>query len=205
MRIKICGITDVDQARAVAKAGADAIGLVFYEKSPRRVSRLTAQTIVDALPPFVSSVGLFVNHTTEQVWQILEQVSLDYLQFHGDESPAFCQQFKRPYIKAIRVKEDVDLVQYTVDFNTAKALLVDAYQEGVPGGTGRTFDWRLIPRELSKLIILSGGLTPENVGQAIKAVKPWAVDVSSGVEQSPGIKDINKCQAFIQGARNEAV
>ncbi len=205
MRVKICGITSIEQALAVATLGADAIGLVFYEKSPRHVTIATAQAIVDALPPFVSSVGLFVNHDKAKVEDVLQQIPLDYLQFHGDETPEFCEQFNRPYIKAIRVKEGIDLVQYAVDFKKAKALLVDAYLDGVPGGTGKTFDWQLIPRELPKSVILSGGLTPNNVRQAIKAVTPWAVDVSSGVEQSPGIKDIDKCRAFIQGARYEAV
>jgi phosphoribosylanthranilate isomerase len=205
MRVKLCGITSIEQALAVATLGADAIGLVFYEKSPRHVTIATAQAIVDALPPFVSSVGLFVNHDKAKVEDVLQQIPLDYLQFHGDETPEFCEQFNRPYIKAIRVKEGIDLVQYAVDFKKAKALLVDAYLDGVPGGTGKTFDWQLIPRELPKSVILSGGLTPNNVRQAIKAVTPWAVDVSSGVEQSPGIKDIDKCRAFIQGARYEAV
>lgn len=205
MRVKICGITSIEQALVVATLGADAIGLVFYEKSPRHVTIATAQAIVDALPPFVSSVGLFVNHDKAKVEDVLQQIPLDYLQFHGDETPEFCEQFNRPYIKAIRVKEGIDLVQYAVDFKKAKALLVDAYLDGVPGGTGKTFDWQLIPRELPKSVILSGGLTPNNVRQAIKAVTPWAVDVSSGVEQSPGIKDIDKCRAFIQGARYEAV
>ncbi len=205
MRVKICGITSIEQALAVATLGADAIGLVFYEKSPRHVTIATAQAIVDALPPFVSSVGLFVNHDKAKVEDVLQQIPLDYLQFHGDETPEFCEQFNRPYIKAIRVKEGIDLVQYAVDFKKAKALLVDAYLDGVPGGTGKTFDWQLIPRELPKSVILSGGLTPNNVRQAIKAVTPWAVDVSSGVEQSPGIKDIDKCRAFIQGVRYEAV
>lgn len=205
MRIKICGITSVKQALEVAKAGADAIGLVFYKNSPRCVSVSVAQAIVDQLPPFVSSVGLFVNHTEEEVRETIKQVPLDYLQFHGDESPEFCAQFNHPFIKAIRVKEGVDLVQYAVNFSKAKALLLDAYLDGVPGGTGKTFDWQLIPSGLSKPIILSGGLNVDNVQQAIKAVNPWAVDVSSGVEHSPGIKDIHKCQAFIQGARNETL
>ncbi len=201
MRVKICGITSIEQALAIAKLGADAIGLVFYEKSPRYVTIATAQAMVAALPPFVSSVGLFVNHDKDTVEDVLQQIPLDYLQFHGDEPPEFCGQFNRPYIKAVRVKEGIDLVQYAVEFKKAKALLVDAYLDGIPGGTGKTFDWRLIPQELPLPVILSGGLTPNNVKEAIKAVMPWAVDVSSGVEQSPGIKDIDKCHAFIQGAR----
>ena len=196
-RIKICGITRVEDALAAAQAGADAIGLVFYERSPRHVSIAQAAQLAAALPPFVSVVGLFVNAEAALVREVLAQVSLDLLQFHGDESPEYCAQFGKPYLKAIRVKAGVDLLQCASDFRGAKGLLLDAYMEGIPGGTGATFDWNLIPRQLSLPVILSGGLAAENVAAAIEQVRPYAVDVSSGVEASKGIKDAAKIAAFI--------
>jgi len=196
-RIKICGITRVEDALAAAQAGADAIGLVFYERSPRHVSIAQAAQLAAALPPFVSVVGLFVNAEAALVREVLAQVSLDLLQFHGDESPEYCAQFGKPYLKAIRVKAGVDLLQCASDFRGAKGLLLDAYMEGIPGGTGATFDWNLIPRQLSLPVILSGGLAAENVAAAIEQVRPYAVDVSSGVEASKGIKDVAKIAAFI--------
>jgi len=196
-RIKICGITRVEDALAAAHCGADAIGLVFYERSPRHVSIAQAAQLAAALPPFVTVVGLFVNAEAALVREVLAQVSLDLLQFHGDESPEYCAQFGKPYLKAIRVKAGVDLLQCASDFRGAKGLLLDAYMEGIPGGTGATFDWNLIPRQLSLPVILSGGLAAENVAAAIEQVRPYAVDVSSGVEASKGIKDVAKIAAFI--------
>ncbi len=197
-RIKICGITRVEDALAAAHNGADAIGLVFYEKSPRHVSIARAEQVAAALPPFVTVVGLFVDPEPGYVREVLEFVPLDLLQFHGDENPAFCLEFDRPYIKAIRVKEGVDLLQCAAQFSTAKGLVLDAHVEGIPGGTGTSFDWNLIPEDFPLPVILSGGLDAENVAAAIEQVQPYAVDVSSGVEESKGIKDAAKIARFIQ-------
>ena len=196
-RIKICGITRLEDALDAVLSGADALGLVFYDKSPRHISLQQATQIVDAIPPFVTLVGLFVNATAEEVRKVMQAVPLDALQFHGEEDPVFCAQFGRPYLKAIRVKAGVDLVQCAADFAGAQGLLLDAYVEGVPGGTGSAFDWGLIPLDLPLPVILSGGLNPDNVAAAIKKVRPYAVDVSSGVEQRKGIKDAAKVAAFI--------
>ncbi len=204
-RIKICGITRVEDALAAAQAGADAIGLVFYERSPRHVSMVQAAQLAAELPPFVTTVGLFVNAEAVFVREALVSVPLDVLQFHGDESPEYCAQFGRPYLKAIRVKAGVDLLQCASDFRGAKGLLLDAHVEGIPGGTGSTFDWGLIPKGMPLPVILSGGLDAENVTAAIKQVRPYAVDVSSGVETSKGIKDVAKIARFIQEVKNTDV
>jgi phosphoribosylanthranilate isomerase len=196
-RIKICGITRAEDGLAAAHGGADAIGLVFYQRSPRYVSIAQTKQVTDALPPFVTVVGLFVNAEVSFVREILANVPLDMLQFHGDETPEYCAQFNRPYFKAIRVKAGVDLIQCASDFRGAKALLLDAHVEGIPGGTGTAFDWKLIPQKLPMPVILSGGLDAKNVAAAIKQVRPYAVDVSSGVEASKGIKDAEKIAAFI--------
>ncbi|GAO36320.1 N-(5'-phosphoribosyl)anthranilate isomerase [Sulfuricella sp. T08] len=204
-RIKICGITRREDALACAHAGADAIGLVFYPPSPRHVEAAQAAMIARALPPFITTVGLFVNPTAKQVEAVLNEVHLDVLQFHGDEPPEFCARFGVPYLKAIRVKAGVDLVQCAIRYQEAQGLLLDAYVEGTPGGTGQSFDWELIPAGLPLPVILSGGLEPANVADAIRRVKPWAVDVSSGVEASKGIKDVAKIAAFIKGVRSADV
>lgn len=196
-RIKICGITRVEDALAVAGSGADAIGLVFYERSPRHVDIGQAAQLAAALPPFVTTVGLFVDADAGYVHEVLAAVPLDLLQFHGDESPEYCAQFGRPYLKAIRVKPGVDLIQCASDFRGAQGLLLDAHVEGIPGGTGATFDWKLIPKDLPLPVILSGGLDAGNVAEAIEQVRPYAVDVSSGVEAAKGIKDAAKIAAFI--------
>ena len=196
-RVKICGITRAEDVLEVAHSGADAIGLVFYGKSPRHVTVAQAKKLVEALPPFVTVVGLFVNAEAAFVREVLANVPLDILQFHGDESPEYCEQFNRPYLKAIRVKAGVDLLQCASDFRRAKGLLLDAHVEGIPGGTGTAFDWTLIPKKLPLPVILSGGLDAENVATAIKQVRPNAVDVSSGVEAAKGIKDATKIAAFI--------
>lgn len=201
-RIKICGITRVEDALAAAHSGADAIGLVFYERSPRHVGIAQAVQLAAALPPFVTTVGLFVNAEAAFVREVLRAVPLDVLQFHGDESPEYCAQFGKPYLKAIRVKAGVDLLQCASDFCGAKGLLLDAHVEGVPGGTGATFDWTLIPRNLPLPVILSGGLDESNVAAAITQVRPYAVDVSSGVEAAKGIKDAAKIAAFIKEVKN---
>lgn len=206
-RIKICGITRKQDAIAAAEAGADAIGLVFYPKSPRYVLPEQAVQIVAALPPFVDVVALFVNATPAFVRETVAAVSINLLQFHGDEDEAYCCQFDRPYLKAARVKPGLDLVQYAASFATAQALLLDAFVEGYGGG-GHVFDWSLIPEKgagLPRPIILSGGLTTDNVTEAVRRVRPAAVDVSSGVEQAKGIKDPARIAAFIAGVRNADV
>lgn len=197
-RVKICGITRVEDALAVAMSGADAMGLVFYEKSPRHVSIAQAVKLAAVLPPFVTVVGLFVNASAATVREVLGAVSLDVLQFHGDESPQFCEQFHKPYLKAIRVKPGMNLLQCAVDFHSAQGLLLDAFVEGVPGGTGAVFEWSLIPEVLRSRIILSGGLDDGNVAAAITQVRPYAVDVSSGVEADKGIKDAAKMTRFMR-------
>ncbi len=196
-RVKICGITRVEDALVAVAQGADAIGLVFYAASPRCVTIAAASAIVAALPPFVSAVGLFVNASKQEINAVLASVNLDILQFHGDETAAECEQFNLPYLKAIRVKPDTNLLQCCVEFNRAKALLLDAHSDSAYGGTGYVFDWNLIPKNLSKQVILAGGLNPENVGDAIKHVQPYAVDVSGGVELSKGIKSETKIVAFM--------
>ena len=196
-RTKICGITRVEDARSAVGSGADALGLVFYEKSPRHVTVQQAMELVKAIPPFVTVVGLFVNPSADEVRNVLRRVPLDVLQFHGEEEPEFCSQFGRPYLKAIRVKPGVDLVQCAARYAGAQGLLLDAYIEGTHGGTGVAFDWELISRDLPVPVILSGGLHADNVATAIRQVRPYAVDVSSGVEMGKGIKDAAKVAAFI--------
>lgn len=203
--IKICGITRVEDALIAAQAGAQAIGLVLYDRSPRNVTRLNARAIVRALPPFVTSVALLVDPDVDHARAVIEEVRPQLLQFHGDESPAFCESFEVPYIKAIRVRAEMDLLQYARLHAGAKGLLLDAYVDGNHGGTGETFDWSRIPSDLPLPLILAGGLNPVNVAQAIRQVRPWAVDVSSGVESAKGIKDANKVTAFIRGVRDADV
>lgn len=206
-RVKICGITRVEDALAAARLGAHAIGLMFWPQSARAITPTVAREIVAALPPFVSAVGVFVNPERELVRQAISTAGLNMLQFHGDEvheTPEFCGQFSLPYIKAVRVRQGLDLLQYATQYAGAAGLLLDSYVEGAPGGTGQVFDWNLIPPHLptSLPLILSGGLNPGNVTAAIKQVQPWAVDVSSGVERAKGIKDAEKISAFMSGVRN---
>ena len=201
-RIKICGITREQDVLAVVRSGADALGLVFYEKSPRCVSVQQAAQLARAVSPLVTVVGLFVNPSAEYVREVLQQVALDELQFHGEETPEFCQQFGKPYLKAIRVKAGVDLIQCASRYAGAQGLLLDAYIEGTQGGTGESFDWSLIPHDLPLPVILSGGLHAGNVAAAIRQVRPYAVDVSSGVEAAKGIKDAAKIAAFISEVKN---
>lgn len=198
VRVKICGITRVEDALVAVRNGADAIGLVFYAPSPRNVSIAQAQEIANKIPAFVTVVALFVNAEASFINEVISQVKIDLLQFHGDETPEECAQYRLPFIKAIRVKLDTNLVQCSTDFSAAKALLLDTYTEGVAGGTGHVFDWNLIPSQLTKSVILAGGLTSDNVAQAIAQVRPYAVDVSGGVEVSKGIKDAAKIAAFMQ-------
>lgn len=203
-RIKICGITRKDDARAAAHAGADAIGLVFYPHSPRFLSVERAVEIRDALPPFVQAVALFVNPDAAQVAQVIGRMRPAMLQFHGEETPEFCAQFGVPYIKACRVRPGVDLLEYLCPFSRAAAWLLDSH---VPeyGGVGESFDWSLVPAAADHPLILSGGLARKNVAEAIRSVRPWGVDVSSGVESAKGIKDAAKIAAFIAEVRNADV
>jgi len=201
-RVKICGITSPVDGIAAAQSGADAIGLVFYPPSPRALSTVIAREIVDSLPPFVTTVGLFVDMPQAEIDEILAAVPLDMLQFHGSEDPLFCASFDKPWMKAVRMSPEVDLLKEEERYFAASALLVDAYQKGVPGGTGQSFDWGRVPVGLQKPIVLAGGLTPENVEQAIKEVTPWAVDVSGGVELTKGVKDLDKVAQFINRAVN---
>ncbi len=201
VRVKICGITRAQDLHAACAAGADALGFVFYEKSPRHVPSETAAALLRELPPFVQSVGLFVDADPAFVEAVLRVAPLDLLQFHGDETPADCARYGRPYIKAVRVNRDTDLLKCAADFEAARGLLLDAFVPGVPGGTGERFDWGLIPPDLPLPVILSGGLAPDNVAEAVRAVRPWAVDVSSGVEASKGIKDAQRIARFIANAK----
>jgi phosphoribosylanthranilate isomerase len=216
-RVKICGITRVADALAAANAGADAIGMVFWHGTPRRVDVGRAREIAEALPPFVTKVALFVDPDPAEVRSVLDAVPVDVLQFHGDEPRGLCNAFGRPYVKAVQVKVGVDLLEYVSRFDDASGLLFDTFREGaMPGGTGHTFDWsRLSPdvrQGLPAPIILSGGLDPDNVGDAIRAVRPWAVDVSSGVEERgpdgkarKGFKDAARIAAFIRSVRDADV
>ncbi|MCC9006674.1 phosphoribosylanthranilate isomerase [Pseudomonas putida] len=201
VRSKICGITRIEDALAAAEAGADAIGFVFYAKSPRAVDVRQARAIIAELPPFVTTVGLFVNASRCELNEILEVVPLDLLQFHGDETPQDCEGYHRPWIKALRVRPGDDLEAACQLYAGARGILLDTYVAGVPGGTGEAFDWSLVPAHLSKSIILAGGLSADNVGQAIAQVRPYAVDVSGGVEQAKGIKDAAKIEAFMQAVK----
>ena len=204
-RTKICGITRLEDAKASVRAGCDALGFVFYKESPRYIALDAFKVIARELPPFVTKVGLFVNADPAEIEEAIRSGLVNVLQFHGDETPDFCRQFNFPYIKAVAVSSSVDLIQYAKDFHDAEALLLDAYHEHLKGGTGQTFDWNLIPHSLSKPIVLAGGLTVDNVKEAIKKVKPYAVDVSGGVEESKGIKNSLKIQAFIKETQDAAV
>ena len=200
-RVKICGITRIEDAQAAVAAGADAIGFVFHTSSARAVNAETARTICSALPAFVTTVGLFVDAQPSAVRAILDAVPLDLLQFHGAETPEYCAQFARSYLKALRMRDDLDVIAAAQQFTNARALLLDTYRAGVAGGTGETFDWQRVPELLRNKIVLAGGLTPHNVASAIAQIHPYAVDVSGGVESAPGRKDVNKIEAFIAAVR----
>jgi phosphoribosylanthranilate isomerase len=200
-RVKICGITRSEDALSAANAGADAIGLVFYPSSPRAVSIEQAARICAALPPLIAAVGLVVDAEPAQVHAVLQRVPLALLQFHGDETAAYCAQFQRPYLKALRVRDDTDIEAVLARYPQAQGLLLDTYQPGVPGGTGAVFDWRRIPAAAAPRIVLAGGLTPANVAAAIAQVRPFAVDVSGGVEAAPGVKDAQRIEAFLAAVR----
>lgn len=201
VRVKVCGITRVEDALSAIKFGADAIGFVFWPKSARYVTPEQAQKIAAEIPAFISIVGVYVNPTPDWVEETAQAANLTLCQFHGDESAEFCEQFSLPYIKAIRVREGLDLIQYAQQYQNAKGLLLDTYTPNMPGGTGHVFDWNLIPQNLPLPLILSGGLHADNVAMAINQTRPWAVDVSSGVEAAKGIKDEKKITAFMQGVK----
>ncbi len=201
VRVKICGITQSEDATQAMVAGADALGLVFYERSPRAIDIKSAIAISAAAGPFITLVGLFGDAEPEEVAAVLAQVPLQLLQFHGDESPSYCEAFGRPYIKAIRMRPDVDLDTLMAAHPKAQGFLLDAYRPGVPGGTGETFDWQRVPRNSNRPIVLAGGLTPDNVAEAVAQTQPYAVDVSGGVEASAGRKDAYKVKKFIQNAK----
>ena len=197
-RVKICGITRPEDAVAAASLGVDAIGLVFYDKSPRSVGISEAKGICRELPGFVTSVALFLNPEDSLVRQVISEVDIDLLQFHGTESIEFCESFNKPYIKAIGVSGETSLDEKVALYPSARGVLLDSHVHGAAGGTGETFDWSTIPQSIRERIILAGGLKPDNVAEAISLVKPYAVDLSSGVEQSPGIKDINLMTRLMQ-------
>ena len=200
-RVKICGITRPDDLDAALAAGADAIGFVFFPPSPRFVDIQRAAALIKRVPPFVACGGLFVNAEPHAVADVLAAMPLDLLQFHGDEDVRYCERFSKPYVKAARMAPGLDLVEFTRTFASAQGILLDAYVESY-GGAGETFDWSRVPESLPLPIILSGGLTADNVGEAIRVVHPWAVDVSSGVESAKGIKDASKITAFVAAVRS---
>jgi phosphoribosylanthranilate isomerase len=200
-RIKICGITRAEHAAAAAAAGADAIGLVFYRPSPRRLELDQAAEIAAAAGPFVARVAVFVNPSVAEVARVIERMPIELLQFHGEEEPEFCVQFARPYLKAARVLPGLDLIKYFARYGEAAGWLVDAFRDREYGGTGERFDWSLIPARSARPLVLSGGLRAENVAQAVRRVRPWALDVSTGVESAKGHKDPSLVRQFIDAVR----
>ncbi len=200
-RIKICGITRTRDALTAVTQGVDALGFVFYPPSPRYVTPAQAAAIIARLPPLVTTVGLFVDTPVTQIRQIIAQARLDCVQFHGNQSAATCAAVQHPWFRAIRVHADTNWSAVSTTFAAAGALLLDTYRPGVPGGTGMTFDWSLIPARLAQPIILAGGLHADNVAQAVRQVRPYAVDVSGGVESAPGIKDAAKIARFTAQVR----
>ena len=197
-RVKICGITRPEHAKAAAGAGADAVGLMFYEPSPRYVTPARARAVCAALPPLVSVVGVFVNPEPRDVETAVEGLPVDLLQFHGEESPELCAGAGKPYVKAVRVRTRDDIVEAAARYSDARALLLDAHHDTLWGGTGSPFDWNVVPGDVGRPIVLAGGLTPENVAGAIRRVRPFAVDVSGGVESAPGEKDAKSMERFMR-------
>lgn len=196
-RVKICGITRPEDARTAGLLGVDAIGLVFYDRSPRRLDAARAAEVVAALPPFVSVVALFVDADEAEIRKVLDQVRIDVLQFHGDEPADVCSGFGVPWIKAVRMRPGVDLISEAQHYAGARALLLDTWRQGVPGGTGERFAWQALPEGLGLPVLLAGGLTPDNVGEGMGIVRPFGVDVSGGVESAGGIKDAGRMRAFV--------
>lgn len=201
VRIKICGLTRTEDVQLAARLGADALGFVFYPPSPRAVTLEQARVLAAATPPFVTRVGLFVNPSVAEVEQVLAQVPLELLQFHGDEPEAFCRQFGRPYIKALRMRPDLMPEQAAQAWPSAQGFLLDTYTPGLPGGTGASFDWQRFPSSQNCHWIVAGGLDAQNVAACIAQTRPYAVDVSGGVEQSRGIKCPTQLEAFIKAVR----
>lgn len=200
VRTKICGITRPEQVGPICELGASALGVVFYNPSPRGVSVETAQAIRKAMPAYTTLVGLFVDQPIDQINQIAEQVQLDAIQFHGDQSLIECRAANRPWYRALRVAPDQSVEALVAPWvGQGQGILLDTYVKGVPGGTGAAFNWQQVPAQRDWHLILAGGLTPDNVGQAVQQTHPWAVDVSGGVESSPGLKDLDKVRAFLQG------
>ena len=202
MKVKICGITDSENAKKIGQLNINAIGLVFYDKSPRAISIPQANKIIDSLPPFISKVGLFVNSKSSYIDQVLNSVNIDTIQFHGDESPSDCSQFQMPFIKAIRMREGTNLLKKAEEFSSAAGLLLDSFEEDSYGGTGKSFDWNLIRDNIDLPIILAGGLNKDNVISAIEKTQPYAIDISSGVESKEGIKDLKKMKEIIDLVKN---
>jgi phosphoribosylanthranilate isomerase len=200
-KIKICGFTQADNAREASLLGIDAVGLVFYDKSPRHVEVETALEIVNALPPFINRVGLFVNADSSFIDEVLCEVPLDTLQFHGDETPIECSQYAMPFIKALRVHQDTNLIKMADDYHLSCGLLLDAFNKNTYGGTGEAFDWRLAKVALDLPVILAGGLNSDTVAEAVQQINPYALDVSSGVESAKGVKDIDKIKQFIANTK----
>lgn len=204
-KVKFCGITNLQDAISAAELGADALGFVFYPKSPRFISPKNAKEIIKKLPPFISMVGLFVNQSKSEVEEVIKGCPLNLLQFHGDENEAFCKQYNLPYIKAISMKSDVDLLKCVQEYNSAKALLLDTFSKDARGGSGEVFDWKMIPPNTLKPIIVAGGLTPDNVQTLLEVISPYGVDVSSGIEINKGLKDYKLMKKFILGVTNAGV
>ena len=198
MKIKICGLTDPENSKQIASLDIHAIGLVFFKESPRAVSIEQANEIIQELPPFINKVGLFVNASSNFVDQVLNSVNIDTIQFHGDESSSDCSQFQMPFIKAIRMREGINLLSQAEEFSSASGLLLDSFEEDSYGGTGKSFDWNLIKNNLDLPIILAGGLNKDNIMSAIEKTQPYAIDISSGVEVDKGIKDIEKTKEIIE-------
>ena len=204
-KVKFCGITNLQDAISAAELGADALGFVFYPKSPRFISPKNAKEIIKKLPPFISMVGLFVNQSKSEVEEVIKGCPLNLLQFHGDENESFCKQYNLPYIKAITMKSDVDLLKCIQEYNSAKALLLDTFSKVARGGSGEVFDWKMIPPNTLKPIIVAGGLTPDNVQTLLEVISPYGVDVSSGIEINKGLKDYKLMKKFILGVTNAGV
>jgi phosphoribosylanthranilate isomerase len=201
VRVKICGITSPEQALMVQQSGADALGLVIYQKSPRYVDIDQAATIRAAINDSVLAIALLVNPSEDLVNQVIAQVKPDYIQFHGDETPEFCQQFNYPFIRAVRMRDGLDIDAEVAAYNAEGGFLFDAWSDDLYGGTGHSFDWSRLPTTTDYKLILAGGLTPDNVAEAIAKTEPYMVDVSGGVEASPGIKDPIKVKAFVAQAK----
>lgn len=204
-RVKICGITRPEDARDAVTQGADAIGLMFYRPSPRYISLGRARDIARQTPAFVTTVAVFVNPSREEVEEVIRECDIALLQFHGEEAPEFCASFSRPYVKVARIRPGLDLIKYLSPYAAAKAWMLDAFHDDLWGGTGGAFDWGVVPNNMAKPVILSGGLTADNIPDAIRRLRPHAVDVSTGVEISKGVKDAAKIAAFMKAVKNEDV